>query len=272
MKLTKVHIGGSTSLARVVDGQFEILPFVDLADLLMEPKWQDLESKMALAYDESKIVNLFGSTTRIFCIGLNYKSHIHETNKPTPEYPTVFAKFASTLIGPNDNISIPRISETVDWEVELGVVIGKAAKDVTKAEALEYVAGYVVTNDISMREWQNRTTQWFQGKNFEASTPVGPILVTPDEIDHARDLHITCAIDGESVQDSRTSDLLFQPADLISYISAFTTLLPGDLILTGTPGGVGNARTPKRFLKQGEVLTSTIEGIGTLKNKIVSQS
>jgi acylpyruvate hydrolase len=206
----------------------------------------------------------------IFCIGLNYKGHIQETGKPTPEYPTVFAKFASSLTGPGSEVEIPENSSEVDWEVELGIVIGKSAKNVSTAQAMSHIAGYTVINDISMRDWQSRTNQWFQGKNFEASTPVGPSLVTPDEIDNARDLRIWCSVDGETMQDGRTSDLLFGPAELVSYISQFTTLLPGDLVASGTPSGVGMAQVPKRFLRAGEVLVSEIEGIGRLTNRFVS--
>lgn len=150
------------------------------------------------------------------------------------------------------------------------MVVGATAREVTLEQAAACIAGYTVVNDVSMRDWQSRTTQWLQGKNFEASTPLGPYLVTPDEVDHARDLRISCSVDGETLQDGRTSDLLFGPAELVSYISRFTTLRPGDVIATGTPGGVGMAREPKRFLRAGEVLRSEIEGIGVLVNRVVS--
>ena len=149
------------------------------------------------------------------------------------------------------------------------MVLGSTARNVTVEDAVACIAGYTVVNDVSMRDWQSRTTQWLQGKNFEASSPIGPYLVTPDEIDHAQDLRVGCSVDGETMQDGRTSDLLFGPAELVSYISRFTTLRPGDLIATGTPGGVGMAREPKRFLRAGEVLRSEIEGIGVLVNRVV---
>jgi acylpyruvate hydrolase len=161
------------------------------------------------------------------------------------------------------------VSAEVDWEVELGVVIGRPARSVDEAEAVACIAGYTVVNDISMRDWQWRTTQWDQGKNFEASTPVGPFLVTGDEIGDAADLALTCRVDGRTMQAARTGDLLFKPAALVAYISQFTTLRPGDLIATGTPGGVGAGRDPKVFLAPGQVLETAIEGIGVCRNLMV---
>jgi acylpyruvate hydrolase len=155
----------------------------------------------------------------------------------------------------------------VDWEAELTIVIGREARGVDRSDALDHVAGYAVANDVSMRDWQNRTLQWLQGKNFEGTTPVGPVLVTPDEIDHASDLRISCTLNDEVVQDSRTSDLIFPPAELVAYISTFTTLRPGDLILTGTPAGVGHARTPPRFIGVDDVVTVAVEGIGECRNR-----
>jgi acylpyruvate hydrolase len=271
MRLTRIQNHGGTTLARVEGSQLVTLPFDGLKDLLAEENWQEAAHAEGeqIPFDETELAQIIESA-QIFCVGLNYKSHIQETGRPIPEYPTLFGKLTSTLTGPNADIALTASSSEVDWEVELGVVIGKAARNVSTSQALDYIAGYTVVNDVSMRDWQNRTNQWFQGKNFEASTPVGPYLVSPDEVDHARDLRITCSINGENVQDGRTSDLLFTPAELVSYISQFTTLLPGDLIITGTPGGVGMARTPKRFLQSGEVLTSEIEGIGVLTNRIVS--
>lgn len=271
MRLTRININGETMLARVEANHCVILPFQSFQDLFSHEHWQNAANAdgVLVPFNESQITHIL-EPAQIFCIGLNYKGHILEAGKPTPEYPSIFAKFASSLTGPRAEIALTPESNEVDWEIELGIVIGKAARNVSPEEALDYIAGYTVINDISMRDWQSRTNQWFQGKNFEASTPVGPYIVTPDEIDHARDLRITCSIDGEIVQDGRTSDLLFKPAELVSYISQFTTLLPGDLIATGTPSGVGMARTPKRFLLSGETLTSEIEGIGVLSNRFVA--
>jgi acylpyruvate hydrolase len=238
--------------------------------LLQEPEWRHAAQvdgpRVALA-DAGMLRTL--DPVKTLCVGLNYRSHILETGRPVPTHPTLFGKFADTLIGPVDDIVLPSASEEVDWEVELGVVLGATARDVTLEEAVACIAGYTVVNDVSMRDWQSRTTQWLQGKNFEASTPLGPYLVTPEELEHARDLRITCSVGDELMQDGRTSDLLFGPAELVAYISQFTTLRPGDLIATGTPGGVGMAREPKRFLRPGEILRSEIEGIGVLVNRVV---
>jgi len=211
---------------------------------------------------------------KVICVGLNYRSHIEEMGRGFPDHPTLFSKFGDTLTGPYDDIVIPRVSAEVDWEVELGVVIGRPARHVEEAEAGACIAGYTIVNDVSMRDWQWRTTQWDQGKNFEASTPVGPFLVTADELGDAEgkgavDLEITCRVDGKAMQTGRTCDLLFGPAALVAYISQFTTLRPGDLIATGTPGGVGAGRDPKVFLAPGQVLETTIEGIGSCRNRLV---
>jgi acylpyruvate hydrolase len=209
---------------------------------------------------------------KVICVGLNYRSHIQEMGREPPPYPTLFAKFPDALTGPHDDLVLPSVSDQVDWEAELGVVIGKPARRVEIADALEHVAGYTVVNDISMRDWQRRTTEFLQGKTFEASTPVGPVLVTPDEIDHARDLRLRCEIDGEVMQEARTSDLIFDTAALVSYCSQCATLRPGDLISTGTPGGVGAGRDPQMFLRPGQTVTTTIEGIGSCVNRTVAEA
>lgn len=271
MRICRISVAGKSFLARREADHYIALPFDKLDELLIEENWMGLAQAEGrpIPLESAQEETLF-QPAHVFCIGLNYKGHILETGKPTPQYPTVFAKFASSLTGPCSAIEIPMNSREVDWEVELGIVIGKPARNVSLAQAGEHIAGYTVINDISMRDWQSRTNQWFQGKNFEASTPVGANLVTPDEIDDARDLRIWCSVEGEIMQDGRTSDLLFGPAELVSYISQFTTLQPGDLIASGTPSGVGMAKTPKRFLHAGEVLVSEIEGIGQLANMFVS--
>jgi acylpyruvate hydrolase len=206
---------------------------------------------------------------KIICVGLNYRHHILEMGRELPSHPTLFAKYALALTGARDAIPIPAESQQVDWEAELAVVIGRPARRVPASAALDHIAGYAVLNDVSMRDWQYRTLQWLQGKTFERATPLGPWLVTPDEIDHAADLRLTCEVDGELMQEARTSDLLFRPADVVAYISSFVTLEPGDVIATGTPGGVGHARDPQVFLKPGNVVRTAIEGIGELLNVCV---
>jgi acylpyruvate hydrolase len=188
-----------------------------------------------------------------------------------PEYPTLFAKFAETLMGANDDLAIPAVSEKVDWEVELAVVIGTPVYRAGTAEALAAIAGYATSNDVSMRDWQRRTLQWQAGKMFEHSTPVGPYLVTPDEVDHGSDLEIRCEVDGVVMQQARTSDLLFTPADIVAYASQAITLRPGDLLLTGTTGGVGDARKPPVYLQPGQVLRTYVEGLGECVNHCVAE-
>jgi acylpyruvate hydrolase len=192
-------------------------------------------------------------------------------SRQLPSYPTLFAKFASGLIGAYDDLVLPSVSNAVDWEVELGVVIGRKLWRATIEEARDAIAGFTIVNDISMRDWQARTTQFLQGKAFDASTPVGPVLVTGDEIGDAADLEVRCEVDGVVMQRGRTSDLLFDPAAIVSYISQFAMLGPGDLISTGTPDGVGAGRDPQVFLRPGQVLTTAIEAIGSCVNRCVAE-
>ena len=262
---------GTTAAARLDGDELVLLPYPDVVALLAEPGWID---DAAAATGER--VGLVGAElapvvrpAKVLCVGLNYRSHIEEMGRAFPDHPTLFIKFADTLTGPYDDLVIPDVSAEVDWEVELGVVIGRPARRVDERSAAHCIAGYTVVNDISMRDWQWRTPQWDQGKNFEGSTPVGPFLVTGDEIGDAADLEVTCKVDGTTMQTGRTGDLLFKPAAIVSYASQFTTLRPGDLIATGTPAGVGAGRDPKVFLAPGQVLETAIEGIGACRNLMV---
>lgn len=204
---------------------------------------------------------------KVICAGLNYRDHAAEMGFDIPEYPAIFAKFANCLIGPGDEIHMPTQSTKIDWEVELGLVIGQRISRIKEEEALTGLLGYTVTNDVSVRDWQGRTAQWFQGKNWDRMTPFGPVIVTPDELDPTTGLAMRCTVDGEVRQSGNTSDMIFTPAQLVAYISTFMTLEAGDLILTGTPAGVGLSYHPRRWLKQGQILTTSIEGIGELTNK-----
>jgi acylpyruvate hydrolase len=205
--------------------------------------------------------------SKIICVGLNYREHILETGRELPEYPTLFAKFADTLMGARDELRLPALSDRIDWEVELAVIIGRPVYRASRDEAAAAIAGYAVSNDVSVRDWQRRTVQWLQGKAFQHTTPVGPFLVTGDEVDDAADLDIRCEVDDAVMQQSRTSDLLFKPADIAAYASQVITLQPGDLLLTGTPGGVGNARKPPVYLRPGQTMHSVIEGLGACVNR-----
>lgn len=204
---------------------------------------------------------------KVICCGLNYADHIRETGRDLPAYPTLFAKYADTLVGPHDDIVLPPGLE-VDWEAELAVVVGATIRGVDAETAQAAIAGYTVANDISVRNWQNRTLQWFQGKAWDRSTPLGPVVVTPDEVDPKAGLQLECRVNGEVMQHDSTRTLVFDAAALLSYISSFTVLSPGDVVLTGTPGGVGLARTPARFLDDGDVVETEISGVGLLRNTI----
>jgi acylpyruvate hydrolase len=272
MRLATIRRPDGTAVAARLEGEeLVLLSAPDLVALLADPGWREAAAsatgeRVALAdADLAPAVR----PQKVICVGLNYRSHIEEMGRGFPDHPTLFIKFPDTLTGPYDDLVIPRVSAEVDWEVELGVVIGRPARSVDEAGAAACIAGYTVVNDISMRDWQWRTTQWDQGKNFEASTPVGPFVVTGDEIGEAADLEVTTRVDGRTMQTGRTCDLLFRPAAIVSYASQFTTLRPGDLIATGTPGGVGAGRDPKVFLAPGQVLETAIEGIGACRNLMV---
>lgn len=209
---------------------------------------------------------------KIVCVGVNYADHIAEMGREAPEFPTLFAKFTDALVGARDAIVLPAVSAMVDWEAELAVVIGRTVRHASPTEAAAAIAGFTVANDVSMRDFQNRTLQWLQGKTFEHATPVGPWMVTPDEVGGtAPDLEITCEVDGVSRQRSRTSRLIFGPAAIVAYLSDVITLRPGDLILTGTPGGVGHAMDPPVYLRPGQVVRTAIEGIGELVNECIPE-
>jgi len=205
--------------------------------------------------------------TKIVCCGLNFSDHITEMGRELPEYPTLFAKFADSLIGPNEDIVLPR-GLRVDWEAELAVVVGAELRRATLGQARDGIAGYTIANDISVRDWQNRTLQWFQGKAWDASTPVGPVIVTPDELDPVAGVDVICRVNGVERQRGNTRTLVFDSAALVAYASTFTTLRPGDLILTGTPGGVGQGMRPQLFLEDGDEVETEIPGIGCLHNVI----
>ena len=208
---------------------------------------------------------------KIMCIGLNYRDHAAESHMALPDYPVLFAKYNNCVIGPGEAIVLPKISSEPDYEAELAVVIGRRAKHVAAADALSYVGGYTCCNDVSARDLQFRTSQWTIGKTPDTFAPMGPALVTADEIPDPQTLDIKLSIGGEVLQSSNTRHLIFTVADLIAYLSAVITLEPGDIISTGTPSGVGAGRTPKRWLKPGEVVRIEIAGIGVLENPVVAE-
>jgi 2-keto-4-pentenoate hydratase/2-oxohepta-3-ene-1,7-dioic acid hydratase in catechol pathway len=208
--------------------------------------------------------------SKIICIGLNYADHARETNAAIPTEPIIFFKSTTSLTGPFDDVVIPKNSTKSDWEVELAVVISKKASYVEEADALNYVAGYCLHNDLSEREFQlERGGQWVKGKSCNTFAPLGPILVTPDEIADVNNLHLWLTVNGKTMQDSNTANFIFKVPYLISYISRFMTLLPGDVISTGTPPGVGLGMKPPVYLKEGDVMELGIDGLGISKQKVI---
>ena len=205
--------------------------------------------------------------SKVICVGLNYADHIAETGRETPTYPVLFTKYASSLLGPTDDITLPPETAQLDWEGELAIVIGKAGRRIQIQHALDHLAGYCVANDITARDYQYKTHQWLQGKAWDNSTPVGPYLVTPDEVDLTT-AGIRTTLNGTVVQESTIAQLFFDIPTLIATISEFTTLRPGDLILTGTPGGVGYRRQPPLFLADGDAIAVEIDGVGEIHNRV----
>lgn len=206
---------------------------------------------------------------KIICIGLNYRDHAEESKMAIPETPTVFSKYATSVIGPGAPIVLPKSSSKPDYEAELAVVIGKGGRHIAEEDWRAHVFGYTVVNDVSARDFQMATTQWMIGKTFDSFCPMGPQIVTADEIENPHNLRVSLSINGEVLQDSNTRNLIFGVPKLIAYLSSVFTLEPGDIISTGTPGGVGFARKPPRWLAAGDVVTVTVEGVGTLVNPVV---
>lgn len=229
--------------------------------------------KHQLIYDKSEVkVNApVTNPGKIFCVGHNYREHILEMGRALPTNPVLFAKFANTIIGPEDHIPFYPISEQLDYEAEFAVVIGNRARNVSEEDALHYVAGYTIANDVTYRDIQRRTLQWLQGKTVDGSAPMGPWIVTTDELKNPSGLGITLSVNGEIRQKTNTENLVFSVPYLVSFLSNLVTLEPGDIILTGTPGGVGVAMNPPTFLKDGDSVKIEIDQIGVLENKVVLQ-
>jgi acylpyruvate hydrolase len=272
MRFATIRTAQGTTAARL-DGDMLIpLDCADVGELLAAGgSVAERERPLPIGVAEAVFAPVVPRPGKVICVGLNYRAHILETGRELPQYPTLFAKFADSLLGARDDLVLPSVSERVDWEVELGVIIGRPLYRATPTQAAAAIAGYTVINDVSMRDWQRRTLQWLAGKMFERSTPAGPYLVTPDEVGNAADLEVRCEVDGVLMQQSRTSDLLFGPADIAAYASQIVTLKPGDLIATGTPGGVGDARKPPVYLRTGNVLRTWIEGLGECVNYCVAE-
>ena len=209
--------------------------------------------------------------SKIVCVGLNYAEHAQEGGYDVPDYPALFTKFEETLIAAGDPILLPPESEAVDYEAELAFVIGRPVRRASGPTALDAVAGYTVSNDVSMRDYQYRTAQWLPGKNWAGSTPLGPYLVTPDEVGDPHDLDISLKLNGERMQSANTSMFIFDVPRLVATISEFVPLAPGDVVLTGTPSGVGYRRDPKVLLKDGDQVVTEVARVGRLENPVVAE-
>lgn len=270
VRLATISTDDGTRAAVLLDGSWHRLEAPDAGALLRQPDWRNRveEARTAPTVADPTFQTVVPHPAKVICCGHNYTGHIREMGHPLPEYPTLFGKFADTLCGPTDDISIDGAAEMVDWEAELAVVVGAVLHRANEDEAAAGIAGYTVANDISMRDWQRRTPQWLQGKAFDKTTPLGPVLVTPDEFDPNEGWAISCSVNGVLMQEGNTADLVFSAPALVSYVSQFTTLRPGDVILTGTPAGVGAAMTPPRFLSAGDVVVTSVENIGSLTNTI----
>ncbi|WP_169988954.1 fumarylacetoacetate hydrolase family protein [Microbispora sp. H10836] len=276
MKLATLRVDGSTRAVRLDGDRLVDLGAADLGELLSRDDWAaaaaavDAGTATTYPVDGADFAPVVPRPSKVVCVGLNYRNHIREMGRDLPRYPTLFAKFADCLIGAGDDIARPEETAEFDWEVELAVVIGKPVRRVKDTEAEAAIAGFTVLNDITCRDWQFRTREWLQGKMWDSSTPVGPYLVTPDELPGGvrPELEVSLSVDGEVMQRDTTGDLLFDPVALVEYVSTVVRLNPGDVIATGTPGGVGHARDPKRYLTGGERVVAEIQGIGRLDNTV----
>jgi 2-keto-4-pentenoate hydratase/2-oxohepta-3-ene-1,7-dioic acid hydratase in catechol pathway len=228
--------------------------------------------KLPLVKGRPRLGPCVATPSKFVAIGLNFSDHAKETGSPIPEHPVVFFKSPTCIVGPNDNVMIPRDSTQLDWEVELGVVIGRTARYVEEKDALRYVAGYCVINDVSEREFQMKkgASQWSKGKGCDTFGPLGPWLVTKDEVKDPQDLAMWLDVNGERRQRGSTKTMIFGVAALVADVSCYMTLLPGDVITTGTPPGVGMGMKPQQWLKAGDVITLGVEGLGEQKQKVVA--
>lgn len=284
MRLVRFSKSGGTTEIGVLTGD-KVVPLAALApDAPTDMKaliadWEAQAPKLAGAEGHGAAVALADVTLeapvpdpeKVMAIGLNYMDHIEETGMPTPAEQLWFAKMSNSVNAPDGDILLPKVSDQLDWEVEMVAVIGKGGKHISAADAPNHVFGYAVGNDVSVRDWQMKTAQWVMGKSFDTHAPFGPAIVTADEIGDPHHLDITCKVNGETRQSSNTKNLLFNVWVQIEELSAAMTLKPGDLIFTGTPGGVGLAMKPPVFLKEGDVVTCEIEELGSITNTVVRE-
>jgi len=264
-RVVSLRGAGFADLLGVISGGHDALAQVH--------RWvSNAPSGSVLALDSVRLTAPLGRPGKIVCIGLNYRDHAAEARLEIPSVPTVFSKFSTAVIGPGEAIVLPRNSTKPDYEAEFAVVIGLRARHVSEADWRSCVFGYTILNDVSARDFQMATSQWMIGKTFDTFAPFGPAIVTADEISDPHNLRISLAINGETLQDSNTSNLIFGLPKLIAYLSSVFTLEPGDIISTGTPAGVGFARKPPRWLVAGDQVSVKIDGLGELVNPVVAES
>jgi acylpyruvate hydrolase len=279
MRLARVTKDGKIGLAAKSGDTITVAYGADIANLdahIAAGTLEEAGAKAAAgeAVDEAALSFLppVVRPSKIICLGLNYRDHAEESGMAIPEFPVLFARFPSSLMGHGAPIILPKVSSQLDWEAELVVVLSKGGKNIAEADALNHVAGYSVFNDASIRDYQLRTPQWTAGKNFDDTGAFGPWLVTPDELPAgAAGLKIECRVNGAVMQSSNTSNLIFSVANTIHLLSTFMTLEAGDMLVMGTPGGVGVARNPQIWMKAGDVCEVEIEGVGLLSNPIVAE-
>lgn len=263
----RVHSLGALGFADVkavlAAGESALADVQDLVDSAPEGS--------GLALSAVRVLAPLANTQKLIFIGLNYRDHAAEARMEIPATPTVFAKFASAVIHPGDPIVLPKATQKPDYEAEFAFVIGKRAKRVKAAEWRDYVAGYTIINDVSARDLQMATSQWIMGKTCDSFCPMGPWLVTADEIPNPHNLRIECLLNGESMQDSNTGELIFKIPELLEHLSQAMTLEPGDVVSTGTPAGVGFSKKPPRWLRAGDECIVRIEGLGELRNPVIAE-
>jgi 2-keto-4-pentenoate hydratase/2-oxohepta-3-ene-1,7-dioic acid hydratase in catechol pathway len=276
MKLVRFGEKGKEKPGLYKDGNIvdlrKLFPEIpDIGERFFRENW--LERLAGVEEPGQKIKDRIGcpihKPSKIICLGKNYAEHAKEGGFENPDRPLIFCKTINTLNGPFDPIILPKSSGKIDWEVELAIIIGKEGKRISKARARDYIAGFTVMNDVSGREAQFSDSQWFRGKSFDGFAPAGPVMVTPDEIGDVNNLRITATVDGKIMQDGNTRDMIFDVYTIIEDISEDITLIPGDIISTGTPAGVGIFRDPPVVLKPGNVVECYVENIGTIVNKVV---
>jgi 2-keto-4-pentenoate hydratase/2-oxohepta-3-ene-1,7-dioic acid hydratase in catechol pathway len=275
MKLVSfTHAGASRAGVLTESGDIADLglPMLDLltAGTLIERAEKAHAGATIIPASEATIEAPVARPPKVLAIGLNYRDHAEESGQPIPQRPVVFAKMPTCIAGPGRPIFVPRVSRAVDWEAELCFVVGRTARYVKSAGAVDYVAGYCIGNDVSVRDWQFHSPTWMMGKSFDTHGPIGPWLVTPDEVD-VGNLDVRLWVNGELKQESNTSQLIFGVGEIIEYLSAGFTLEPGDVVFTGTPAGVGGARRPPEFLKPGDTVRVEITSLGALENPVVDE-